>query len=158
MGKNVDDSRYNIGFAKPPEHSRFRKGCSGNARGRPRGTLNLATILERVLQAKVTIDENGVCRTVTKLELAIEKLVDLAVKGDLAALRLLTTLVASSAENHGKFLTNQLAAGDLKVLQSVLTEADGRRLAETYLSRHGANSIEDGKSTAIGPKNPIRSR
>jgi hypothetical protein len=143
MRKNVDDSKYAIGFGKPPEHSRFRKGCSGNVRGRPRGRLNLATILERVLQAKVAIDENGVCRTVTKLELALEKLVDLAVKGDLAALRLLTTLVASAVEQDVDTLTNRLAAADLEVLHGVLNEAAGRRLAETYLSRHGANLLEN---------------
>ena len=143
--KKHDDSTYEIGFAKPPEHSRFRRGRSGNPKGRPKGVLNLATILERVLQAKVTLDENGVCRTVSKLELALEKLVELAVKGDLAALRLLTTLVASAVEKDVTTLTNQLAAADLEVLQSVLNEAAGRRLAETYLSRHGGNR-ENGNS------------
>ena len=146
MRKNVDDSKYAIGFAKPPEHSRFRKGSSGNPNGRPKGRLNLVTILERVLQAKVAIDENGVSRTVTKLELALEKLVDLAVKGDLAALRLLTTLVASAVEQDVDTLTNRLAAADLELLHGVLNEAAGRRLAETYLSRHGANLIENGNS------------
>ena len=146
MRKNVGDSKYAIGFAKPPEYSRFRKGCSGNAKGRPKGRLNLATILERVSQAKVAIDEHGVCRTVTKLELTLEKLVDLAVKGDLAALRLLTTLVASAVEQDVDTLTNRLAAADLEVLHGVLSEAAGRRLAETYLSRHGANLIENGNS------------
>jgi hypothetical protein len=146
MGKNLDDSSYDIGFGKSPEHSRFRKGCSGNAQGRPKGRLNLATILERVLLAKVTIDENGMCRTVTKLELALEKLLELAVKGDLAALKLITTLAVSRAEKDGNPLTSQLAATEFKVLQSVLTEADGRRLAETYLSRHGGILIENEKS------------
>lgn len=143
--KKHDDSTYEIGFAKPPEHSRFRRGRSGNPKGRPKGVLNLATILERVLQAKVTLDENGVCRTVSKLELALEKLVELAVKGDLAALRLLTSLVASAVEKDVTTLTNQLAAADLEVLQSVLNEADGRRLAETYLRRHGGN-LKNGNS------------
>ena len=129
---NDDDSAYEIGFAKPPQHSRFRKGCSGNPHGRPKGKLNLATILERVLQAKIAIDENGVCRTVSKLELALEKLVDQAVRGDLAALRLLTNLVASAVEKDVHTLTNQLAAADLEVLHDVLNEAAGRRLAETY--------------------------
>lgn len=145
MPSKDNNATYEIGFCRPPEHSKFRKGRSGNAKGRPKGVLNLAAILERVLQAKVAIDENGVCRTVSKLELALEKLVELAVKGDLAALRLLTTLVASAVEKDVTTLTNQLAAADLKVLQSVLNEADGRRLAETYLRRHGGN-LENGNS------------
>lgn len=146
MSNQHDNSTYEIGFGKPPEHSKFRKGRSGNPRGRPKGVLNLATILERVLQAKVVIDEDGESRTVTKLELALEKLVDLAVKGDLAALRLLTTLVASAADQDVHMLTNHLAAADLAVLEGVLNEAAGRRLAETYLSRHGGDSHENGNA------------
>ncbi|RYD84807.1 MAG: hypothetical protein EOP84_04475 [Verrucomicrobiaceae bacterium] len=28
---------YDVGFGKPPEDSRFRKGVSGNPKGRPKG-------------------------------------------------------------------------------------------------------------------------
>ena len=38
-----------VGFKKPPVHSRFRKGCSGNSKGRPKGTKNLRTDLDRGL-------------------------------------------------------------------------------------------------------------
>ena len=37
------------GYCNPPEHTRFKTGQSGNPRGRPKGTLNLATVLERTL-------------------------------------------------------------------------------------------------------------
>lgn len=141
---NTNDSSINdVGFGKPPKHTRFRKGRSGNPRGRPKGRLNLATLLERVLQEEVVIKENGLCRTVSKFELALQKLVDLAAKGDVAALRLLTSLVSSAAERDVDTLTDQLAAADLEVLQGVLSEAAGRRLAETYLSRHKGNLNEN---------------
>ena len=30
---------YDVGYGKPPKKHRFRKGQSGNARGRPKGIL-----------------------------------------------------------------------------------------------------------------------
>src|SRR5713226_4587348 len=44
-----------VGFKRPPVHSRFRKGCSGNSKGRPKGTKNLRTDLSEVLQERITV-------------------------------------------------------------------------------------------------------
>jgi len=45
-----------LGYCNPPEHGRFKKGQSGNPKGRPKGTLNLATVLERTLREKVVLN------------------------------------------------------------------------------------------------------
>lgn len=89
MSEADDGTPYAVGFAKPPKRSRFRKGSSGNPRGRPKGRPNVATVLERTLQQKIVIREKGKKRTVTKLEAAIEQLVNKATSGDLVALRLI---------------------------------------------------------------------
>ena len=125
MANKADDSGYNIGFGKPPEHSRFRKGRSGNPKGRPKGRRNLATVLERTLQEKVVINENGVRRTVSKLEAAVKQLVNKAAAGDLAALRQLTALAAPVTEQGTDAAKNQLSDVDIEVMQGVLQRLQG---------------------------------
>jgi len=125
MSSRDDKSAYEIGFGKPPKHSRFRQGLSGNPRGRPKGRRNLATVLERTLQEKVVINENGVRRTVTKLEAAVKQLVNKAAAGDLAALRQLTALAGSSVDQGLNTRTNELSDADQEIMRGVLKRLEG---------------------------------
>ena len=87
-----------VGYCHPPGNSRFKKGQSGNPKGRPKGTLNMATTLERTLREKVVINENGERRTITKLQAALKQLTNKAASGELKALQLLAALVRSAEE------------------------------------------------------------
>jgi hypothetical protein len=87
-----------VGYRNPPAHTRFKTGQSGNPRGRPKGTLNMASVLGRTLREKVIINENGRRKTITKLEAAIKQLTDKAASGELKALQLLAALVRSAEE------------------------------------------------------------
>jgi len=60
---------YAANYRKPPEHTRFKKGQSGNPRGRP--AKNLPALLAPALNEKVTVTENGKRRQVTKREALI---------------------------------------------------------------------------------------
>ena len=46
------------GFMNPPEHTRFKKGKSGNPQGRPRKPKDLNTVLQQVLNRKVRVKDN----------------------------------------------------------------------------------------------------
>jgi hypothetical protein len=118
------NSTYDVGFGKPPKGNQFRKGASGNPRGRPTGRLNLKTVLERILQEKVVINENGVRRVVTKFEAAFKHLVNKAASGDLRALQQLTPL-ANSVEQMVDPPAKKLSANDAKVFQSFLKRLKG---------------------------------
>lgn len=73
---------YKIGFRKPPKHTQFKKGQSGNPKGRPKGRKNFKTILEKELNSKVTITQNGKKYQMTKLEALIKRVVMQAMSGD----------------------------------------------------------------------------
>lgn len=120
--KSLTATPDRVGYRNPPEHTRFKKGQSGNPKGRPRGTLNLATVLARTLREKVMINEHGQRRVVTKLEAAIKQLVNKAAAGDLAALRHLAGLVQSAEEQAAPApVTNApLSEDDQKVVQGIL--------------------------------------
>src|SRR5579871_1373041 len=99
---SYEDNADNVGYGKPPVANRFKKGASGNPKGRPRGTLNVATVFARTLREKVVINENGVRRRVTKLEAAIKQLVNKSASGDQRSIRLLLELARDSeATEHG---------------------------------------------------------
>lgn len=111
-----------VGYCNPPEHTRFKKGQSGNPRGRPKGTLNLATVLERTLRERVVINENGRRKTVTKLEASIKQVTNRAASGDLKAMQLLTALVRSAEEREAQLPDPEsgLDEDDEKVMQDIL--------------------------------------
>lgn len=71
-----------VGFGKPPVHSRFRKGCSGNSKGRPKGTKNLRTDLNEVLQERITVTEGDRKVRMSKQRAVVKSLVAKTLKGD----------------------------------------------------------------------------
>jgi hypothetical protein len=93
MANSDRAASYGVGYGKPPKDTQFKKGQSGNPKGRPKGTFNLATVLGKALRERVVINENGERRTITKLEAAAKQLVNKAASGDLTALRQLSMLV-----------------------------------------------------------------
>ena len=84
---------YEIGYGKPPRHTRFQKGQSGNFRGRPKGAKNFTTIADEALREPVVINENGRRKTATKMEVIVKQLVNKAAKGDHRSIQLLMAYV-----------------------------------------------------------------
>ena len=80
---------YEVGYGKPPRHTRFKKGQSGNPRGRPSGSKNLKTLLNDALNERVVVAEEGGRRNITKREAIVTQLVNRSATADLRALKIL---------------------------------------------------------------------
>jgi hypothetical protein len=117
-----------IGYCKPPQHTQFRKGQSGNLKGRPKGRPNMTTVLDKVLREKVVMIVNGRRKSLTKLEIAVKQLVNKAVTGDLSALKQLSALARSSEERAIAVAamepTPEMNEIDKKVLAGILRRFD----------------------------------
>lgn len=88
---------YEVGYGRPPKHSQFKVGKSGNEAGRPpKPKLNgVIDIVRSALNATVEYRDQGRIRTTTRSEVGLKRLIDNAVYGDLraiaAVLKILTT-------------------------------------------------------------------
>ena len=71
-GSNGDGKKgYEVGYGKPPIHSQFQPGQSGNPAGRRKGVRNLRTDVKRMLATPVKVKEGGRMRTRSTQEAAL---------------------------------------------------------------------------------------
>jgi hypothetical protein len=82
MADQKNSRDYLVGRGKPPKHTRFTKGQSGNPKGRPKGAKSFATEILEELDARIRITENGKLRKITKRRAVAKQLVNKSVAGD----------------------------------------------------------------------------
>lgn len=118
-----------VGYGKPPSASRFRKGQSGNPRGRPKNS-HRGIPHDAVLGQMVTIRENGRNRRVTAAEAFLLQLTQKGLAGDSAAAR-------SSLEAIEKAKSSRGADGE--ILTVIILKSVG----------HGIDAILEPLSIAV---------
>ena len=129
-------SAQQVGYGRPPEATRFKKGQSGNPKGRRKGSLNVATALARTLREKVVVNENGRRKKMTKFEAAITQFVNKAASGDLRALQSMITLAREAETRESQPQPNSQALGesDQKIMERIMkrfqTGTDNQRRPE----------------------------
>ncbi len=79
----MDDAKDQPGYANPPKEHRFKKGTSGNPRGRPKGSQNASVLLAKRLNKKISLKIDGVPKRMTTLEVILERIVSGALSGAL---------------------------------------------------------------------------
>ena len=125
----ADDRKpdYRVGYKKPPLHTRFRKGQSGNPRGRPRGSKNFSTLLADALNEPVVVTEDGKRRKISKRELGVRQLVNKFAMAEAQATKILLGLMQErdrlAAETSAE--RPSFGADDEKVIANLLKRLRG---------------------------------
>ena len=84
---------YAVGYGKPPVHTRFQKGKSGNPKGRPRGMKNMSILLSTALNASIVVVANGRRKKITKREAIVTQLVNKSAAADLKATQIVLAML-----------------------------------------------------------------
>ena len=101
MTKSYDDRKYEVGYGKPPQATRWKPGQSGNPKGRPKKIKDFDKLLDRELSETLRITDNGETRTLTKRELLLKRLVNDALTGNRAALKLVLSFMKAELTVNG---------------------------------------------------------
>src|SRR5579872_3740310 len=95
---NDNGNIYRVGYGRPPRHTRFQSGISGNPTGRPKGRRTLASDLWDELDQSVRVVEDGHEVTISKQRALVKALVAEGLKGDLRAIHALFHSLARQPE------------------------------------------------------------
>ena len=112
------ESGYKVGPGRPPLHTRFQKGQSGNPDGRRAKTL--PALLADALNETVVVTIDGRRRTITKREAIVTQMVDKSASADLRATKMLIDMMKDVEHKAGDAQPpepRRLAAADKEVVQ-----------------------------------------
>lgn len=94
-----NDETYRVGPGRPPKHTRFRPGQSGNPGGRPKRETSLEEAFARELMKIIKVTEGGKERRLTKLQMIAKVATNSSIKGDFKFTSLIMQLMAGRKEN-----------------------------------------------------------
>ena len=116
-----DRDDYKVGYKKPPKHTQFQPGESGNPKGKTKGSKNARTILKKLMDEKIKISINGDRQAVSKLEGMLMQLANKALQGDLKAQhKVLHMLDENEVAEGAKELADFSSAADDTIIANLM--------------------------------------
>ena len=108
---------YEVGYGRPPAAHQFKKGRSGNPRGRPKGAKNEATVLRDLLNRKIDVRQGGRARKITIFEAILLRFTEDALKGNTKSATFLFNRYAGTAAGESPS-DSDISADDREVLEA----------------------------------------
>jgi len=139
---------YEIGYGRPPAHTRFKPGHPGCG-GRPKKQRNGRTVLKDTLDERITIREGKRTRSVTKHDAIILRLVNDAASGDAKALSNLITLMRLYGlieQPQETTSTQSFTADDLAIITDFLGRLENQEESTQPAGSTENSDTEEAKS------------
>jgi len=109
-----------VGYCRPPVHSRWKKGQSGNPSGRKKGSPNLKTLLDKELSEKIMVHDSDGSRFISKGTAMMKAMVNKAIKGDVRAFDKLTAMQLRLQAESDEGDPDKLSAEDDAIIAEYL--------------------------------------
>jgi hypothetical protein len=126
---NTSGPTYEVGYGKPPKANQFRKGRSGNPRGRKQGEENTIAVFKRIVLKGVKINDGEKVRTIPIAQAVILKNYQAAVQKNPFAMN----NIYRAAEDAGEFVDRT----DAKQVGKPLIAPVRAKDIHEFLARHG---------------------
>jgi hypothetical protein len=123
----IADPDYEVGYGRPPKHTQFKKGQSGNPKGRKKGARGRKTDLRAELNERIEVTENGKSVKLTKQQLMVKQLAAKALKGDVRAISKLAdlTIALLGPEDQDPKAASSLPAEDEAIIADWMHRING---------------------------------
>jgi hypothetical protein len=122
-----DPENDGAGFGQPPKRSQFKKGTSGNPRGRPKKVSSFKIDLATELQEKIVIMEDGKERRMSKQQAFIKALTAAAITKDIRAVNALLGCMKLFGVGADEQTAESVDTDDLDILENYLDRERQRR-------------------------------
>jgi hypothetical protein len=96
--KKPQSTSYDVGYRKPPKANQFRKGQTGNPRGKKLGEENIISVFKRHVLKRVKIQDVDRTRTISLAEAVILKNHNAALQKNPFAMSNMLRLAEASGE------------------------------------------------------------
>lgn len=112
-----------MGYGRPPKATQFRKGESGNPKGRPKGSRTVGAVLQDILQQRIAVTENGKTRRLRALEVMLRRLANDAMRSEPVAVKLILSLYDRYGESpEAGIRLDEVLAEDQALLANFLKQ------------------------------------